>query len=85
MADVEIYTDMMCGYCYRAKSLLKSKGADFTEIETSLDPSARARMIERTGGSTSVPQVFIGEHHVGGCDELFALERNGKLDTLLAS
>lgn len=83
MADIEIYTGMMCGYCHRAKSLLADKGAAFIEIPVSFDPSARAQMIERAGGRTSVPQVFIGETHVGGWDDLSALEREGKLDALL--
>jgi glutaredoxin 3 len=83
MADIEIYTGMMCGYCTRAKSLLADKGAAFREIPVSFDPSAREQMIERAGGRTSVPQVFIGETHVGGWDDLSALEREGKLDALL--
>lgn len=83
MADVEIYTTMMCPYCYRAKALLDQKGVAFREIDVSADPKERAAMTERAGGSRTVPQIFINGAHVGGSDELAALEREGKLDSLL--
>lgn len=84
MQTVEIYTSPLCGYCHRAKALLKSKGVTFTEIDLQIDPARRPEMIRRAGGQRTVPQVFIGPMHVGGCDELHALERAGKLDSLLA-
>ena len=84
MAAITIYTSMMCPYCYRAKDLLRAKGADFTEINVAMAPDKRREMIERAGGAATVPQIFIGETHVGGCDDLYALERRGHLDALLA-
>jgi glutaredoxin 3 len=81
---VVIYTTPWCGYCLRAKRLLSGKGVAFQEIDVSI-PAQRAAMRERTGGRNSVPQIFIGERHVGGCDELYALEARGGLDTLLAA
>ncbi|SON57346.1 Glutaredoxin-3 [Hartmannibacter diazotrophicus] len=83
MADVVIYTRDFCGFCARAKSLLDSKGVKYTEHNATETPSARAEMIQRSGRST-FPQVFVGSTHVGGCDDLFAMERAGKLDLLLA-
>ena len=83
MTTVEIYTTSICGYCHRAKSLLTSKGVSFAEVDIMLDPSRRAEMTQRANGGRTVPQVFIGGKHVGGSDELSALERSGKLDTLL--
>jgi len=83
MAEVEIYTTMMCPYCYRAKALLKQKGVAFREIAVGMNPKARQRMIERAGGSYTVPQIFIDGRHVGGCDDLYALEARGKLSPLL--
>ncbi|WP_299398547.1 glutaredoxin 3 [Pelagibius sp.] len=83
MAKIEIYSSMLCPYCYRAKKLLEQKGADFTEIDVMLNPRRRAEMVQRSGGRTSVPQIFIGDRHVGGCDELFALDAGNKLDPLL--
>ncbi len=83
MQSVEIYTTEWCGYCQSAKRLLKQKGVDFAETDVSA-PALRAAMIQRAGGRTTVPQIFIGGRHVGGCDELYALERAGKLDPLLA-
>ncbi len=83
MARVEIYTSMLCGYCYRAKKLLERKGVAYEETDVMLKPSKRAEMTERAGGRTSVPQIFIDGRHIGGCDELYALERNGALDPLL--
>ena len=83
MAHVTIYTKPFCPYCARALGLLNQKGADFTEIEAGFDPAARQEMIAKAGRST-YPQIFIGERHVGGCDEMMALERAGELDGLLA-
>ncbi len=85
MADVVIYTTPWCPFCVRAKSLLDSKGAAYQEIDIAADPARRPEMIDRAGGRTSVPQIFIGATHVGGCDELHALEAEGKLDPLLAA
>jgi glutaredoxin 3 len=83
MADVTIYTTQFCPYCVAAKNLLRNKGAIFQEIDVSGDPSGRKIMSERAGGRRTVPQIFIGDHHVGGCDDLFALDRQGGLDPLL--
>jgi glutaredoxin 3 len=83
MAKVEIYTSMLCGYCHAAKRLLKQKGVDFTEYDVGCDVEKRAEMTELAGGRTSVPQIFINGAHVGGCDELYALERDGKLSEML--
>jgi glutaredoxin 3 len=83
MAKVEIYTSPFCGYCTRAKRLLKSKGVPFEEFDVMMNRALKAEMVQRAGGRTSVPQVFIDDHHVGGCDELHALESAGKLDPLL--
>lgn len=84
MQSVEIYTSPLCGFCHAAKRLLASKGVDFTEIDVSRDPGQRARMIERASGRRTVPQIFVGGTHVGGCDDLYALESAGRLDPLLA-
>jgi glutaredoxin 3 len=84
MADVTIYTRMMCGYCAAAKRLLDSKGVAYTEHDASFSPELRQEMIQRSGRST-FPQIFIGETHVGGSDDLHALDAAGKLDPLLAS
>ncbi len=81
--DVIIYTTPWCGFCSRAKRLLDEKGVHFREIDVT-DPTARADMRERAGGRNSVPQIFIGKHHVGGCDELHTLEARGGLEPLLA-
>ena len=83
MARVEIYTTMMCPYCYRAKSLLQSKSVEFEEIDVTYDPEGRKKMTERANGGRTVPQIFIDGKHVGGSDELAALDRAGKLDPLL--
>jgi glutaredoxin 3 len=83
MQKVELYTKGYCPYCARAKSLLTQKGVEFTDIEIDKNPELRPTMIERANGRTTVPQIFIGETHVGGCDDLFALESAGKLDALL--
>lgn len=80
---ITIYTGALCGYCAMAKRLLQDKGASFTEIPVDMDPVRRAEMEQRSGRRT-VPQIFIGERHVGGYDDLAALERAGKLDALLA-
>ncbi len=80
--SIKIYTTPICPYCYRAKSLLKKKGAEFEEIDVYMDPDRREEM-ERISGRRTVPQIFIGERHVGGCDDLMDLERTGELDPLL--
>ncbi len=85
MAQVEIYTSMFCGYCSRAKQLLKRKGAPFTEISVDMKPDVRAEMRQRANGQNTVPQIFIGDVHVGGCDELYGLEGQGELDDLLSA
>lgn len=84
MSDITIYTTALCGYCYRAKSLLSDKGVAFTEHDVTFDAGLRREMSERAGGRTSVPQIFIGDTHVGGADDLAALEERGELDALLA-
>jgi glutaredoxin 3 len=84
MKTVRIYTTPFCPYCVRAKSLLKKKGAPFEEIDVMMDQDAREEMQANSGGARTVPQIFIGDTHVGGCDELYVLERDGKLDGLLA-
>ncbi|HKO72396.1 MAG TPA: glutaredoxin 3 [Bradyrhizobium sp.] len=83
-AAIEIYTRPGCGYCSAAKSLLTRKKAAFTERDAALDPAIRQEMWDRAGVGATFPQIFIGEIHVGGCDELYALDRQGKLDSLLA-
>ena len=85
MSRIVIYTTAFCPYCHAAKDLLKDKGAEFSEIDVSLDPEERQRMTDRAGGRRTVPQVFIGERHVGGATELYELDRKGELDPLLAS
>ena len=82
MADVVIYTRPFCGYCARAVSLLNEKGVAFEEIEAGMDPKLRQEMMEKSGRST-FPQIFIGGKHIGGCDDMMALDRAGKLDALL--
>ncbi|KAB1070681.1 glutaredoxin 3 [Methylobacterium planeticum] len=83
MQPVTIYTTAWCPYCSAAKSLLKEKGLAFQEIDVEKTQGARATMVQRAGGRTSVPQIFVGATHVGGCDDLYALERAGRLDPLL--
>ena len=83
MARVEIYTKFFCPYCARAKKLLDEKGAKYEEHEISGGGAEREEMIQRAGGRTTVPQIFIGGRHIGGSDDLAALEREGKLDALL--
>ena len=85
MTDVVIYTRPFCGYCARAMSLLNEKGAPFTEIEAGMDPDKRREMTERSGGRTTFPQIFIAGQHIGGCDEMLALDRAGKLDPMLGA
>jgi len=84
MKPVRIYTTPICPYCVRAKSLLTRKGAAFEEVDVFMDEEARDEMLAKSGGARTVPQIFIGETHVGGCDELYALEKAGELDPLLA-
>ena len=83
-AAIEIYTRPGCGYCTAAKQLLTRKKAAFTELSVSSDPNIRQQMYDRAGDGSTFPQIFIGETHVGGCNELYALDRAGKLDALLA-
>jgi len=83
MTTVKIYTTKMCPYCIAAKRLLKAKAAQIEEIDVTFDYKGRQNMTRKAGGSTSVPQIFIGDTHVGGCDDLMALERNGALDPML--
>lgn len=82
---IEIYTSMLCSYCAMAKRILTSKDAPFTEIDITADKAQRLAMQDRAGGRHSVPQIFINDFHVGGCDDLNALERSGKLDQLLSN
>lgn len=83
MSKVTIYTTKMCGFCWRAKRLLDSKGVVYEEIDVTFDREGRAKMRERAGGALTVPQIFICEVHVGGSDELYALDVENKLDSLL--
>jgi len=83
MAKVEIYSTMWCGYCARARALLQKKGVAFEDIDVEVDTSKRDEMIKRAGGRMTVPQIFIDGVHVGGSDDLVALDRTGKLDALL--
>ena len=85
MANIEIYTKAFCPYCHRAKALLDRKGASFEEIDISLGGPRREEMIDRAGGRKTVPQIFIDGHHIGGCDDLHALDSAGNLDPLLAA
>ena len=85
MKPVEIYTTPICGYCAMAKRLLDSKGVNYTEINVMGDMEMMTTMIQRANGGRTVPQIFIGDTHVGGSDDLHALERQGKLDALLAA
>jgi glutaredoxin 3 len=83
MAPVKLYTTPFCPYCVSAKDLLRSKGVEFTEINVAGAPGLRAEMMQLANGRTTVPQIFIGPTHVGGCDDLYELEDAGKLDGLL--
>ncbi len=84
MKTVELYTTPICGYCAAAKRLLGAKGVSFTEIDVMRDPGKKAEMMQRANGGRTVPQIFIGDAHVGGFDDMNAMERAGKLDALLA-
>ena len=84
MPIVEIYTTPTCPYCIRAKALLKDKGVDYRETDVSQSPALRSAMTVRANGRHTVPQIFIGDKHIGGCDDLYALDDRGALDTLLA-
>ncbi|MGJ8680278.1 glutaredoxin 3 [Paraglaciecola sp.] len=84
MANVDIYTKGHCPYCHRAKALLADKNIQFNEIEIDVNPELRSVMIERANGGYTVPQIFIDDQHIGGCDDLFALESKNKLNALLA-
>jgi glutaredoxin 3 len=81
---IEIYTKAFCPYCWRAKQLLDAKGVEYEEIAVDSGGEPRQRMIQRANGRTTVPQIFIGGEHIGGCDDLLALERAGKLDSIVA-
>ena len=83
LARIEIYSSMLCGYSYQAKKLLESKGVAFDEIDVMLKPGRRAEMVQRSGGRTSVPQIFVDGQHLGDCEELYALEAAGKLGPIL--
>lgn len=83
MQKVTVYTRPLCGYCARALALLTEKGAEINEIEAGMDREKRQEMLARSKGKTTFPQIFVGDNHVGGCDELMALERAGKLDAML--
>ena len=85
MARVEIYTKIFCGYCASAKRLLEAKGVDYEEYDISMGGPKRAEMIQRADGRTSVPQIFIDDAHVGGCDDLHDLDRDGRLDPMLGA
>ena len=81
--NIIIYTSSLCGFCYRAKSLLKKKNIPFKEIDIDLDYSKRNEMIKKSGGRTSVPQIFLKDHHIGGCDDLYKLEEDNGLENLV--
>ena len=85
MAAIEVYTTPYCAYCVAAKDLLRRKGVEYVEINVAGDRERRTEMVERAGGRVTVPQIFIGDTHVGGCDELYALDEAGGLDRLLAA
>jgi glutaredoxin 3 len=85
MQPVTIYTKPFCPYCARALNLLNKKGAKVTEVEAAFDPALRQEMLQRSGGRATYPQIFIGDTHVGGCDDLLALDREGELDRLLGA
>ena len=84
MPTVDIYTSPLCGFCHAAKRLLQGKSVRFNEIDILAQPDRRAEMMQRANGRHTVPQIFIGDRHVGGCDDLYALDRAGKLDALLS-
>ena len=85
MQTIEIYTKPTCGFCHMAKRVLSAKGVSFTEVNITAQPEKRAEMIQRAKGGSTVPQIFIGGKHVGGCDDLMTLDRQGKLDGLLSA
>ena len=85
MSKVDIYTKGHCPYCHRSKALLNKKEISFNEIEIDVMPELRSTMIDRAKGKSTVPQIFINDHHVGGCDDLFALEAKNQLDSLLSN
>lgn len=83
-ANVEVYSSPFCPFCHRAKRLLSKKGVEFTEIDVMMEPARKSEMMERAEGRHTVPQIFIDGVGIGGCDELFALDRSGKLEPMLA-
>lgn len=83
MATIDIYTSKICPYCIKAKNLLESKGVDYQELRTDKDPKLAEEAAKRSGGQRTVPQIFVDGNHVGGCDDLYALDREGALDSLL--
>ncbi|MBY9066394.1 glutaredoxin 3 [Hyphomonas sp. WL0036] len=85
MAKVTIYTRAFCPYCTRAVQVLKEKGVELNEIDAGMDPKLREEMIQRSNGGRTFPQIFVGDQHIGGCDDMIALDRAGKLDPMLAS
>jgi len=85
MAKVTIYTRPMCGYCNRAVSLLRKKKADFEEIDAGFDAGKRAEMLQRSNGGRTFPQIFIGDEHIGGSDDMMRLERSGQLDAMISA
>ena len=85
MAHVTIYTRPFCPYCSTAVGLLEEKGVEFTEIVANTDPEKRQEMLQRSGGRATYPQIFVGEQHIGGCDDMMALDRRGQLDPLLSA
>lgn len=85
MANIEVYTTNYCPYCVRAKDLFKKKGAAFKEIDVTNDDAGRMALVEKSGGRKTVPQIFINGQHIGGCDDLYALDSKGGLDPLLAA
>jgi len=85
VTEVLIYSSSWCPFCHRAKRLLSNKGVAFTEIDVDGKPDLRREMVDKAGGRSTVPQIFIGGAHVGGCDDLYALDRAGKLDAMLAA
>jgi len=85
MAHVTIYTRQFCPYCTRALALLKDKNAEMTHIDAGMDAAKKAEMVKKAGGGRTFPQIFVGDVHIGGCDDMMALERAGKLDAMLAA
>ncbi|MGA9410630.1 MAG: glutaredoxin 3 [Roseobacter sp.] len=85
MKTVEIYTSPLCGFCHAAKRLLSQKGIDFSEVDVLANPDRKGEMIQRANGGRTVPQIFVDDTHIGGCDDLYEMERKGALDKLLAA